>query len=102
MVNTGFMWLGTKQMEKLTKACLSPVSKPRHINSIFTVNTPILYIYCYNKCSSPSDIGNLNMLLLSCSITDDLARGINNIRVHNIVITFIAKQNNKSSNGTPG
>ena len=49
-------------------------------------------MYCYNKCSSPSDIGNRNMLLLSCSMTDDLARGINNIRVHNIVITFIAKK----------
>ena len=33
-VNIEFMWLGTK-------ARLSPVSKPRHINSIFTVNTPI-------------------------------------------------------------
>ena len=45
MVNIQFMWLGTKRMERLTKARLSPVSKPRHINSIFTVNTPILYIY---------------------------------------------------------
>ena len=27
------------------KARLSSVFKPRHINSIFTVNTPILYIY---------------------------------------------------------
>jgi hypothetical protein len=44
-VNIEFMWLGTKRMEKLTKATLSPVSKPRHINSIFTVNTPILYIH---------------------------------------------------------
>jgi hypothetical protein len=26
-------------------ARLSPISKPRHINSIFTVNTPISYIY---------------------------------------------------------
>ena len=39
------MWLGSKRMEKLGKARLSLVSKPRHINSIFTVNTPILYIY---------------------------------------------------------
>jgi hypothetical protein len=30
---------------KYAKAHLSPVSKPRHINSIFTVNTSILYIY---------------------------------------------------------
>ena len=37
------MWLGAKRMEKLAKAF--PVSKPRHINSTFTVNTPILYIY---------------------------------------------------------
>jgi hypothetical protein len=44
-VNIEFMWLGTKQMERFAKAHLSPVSKPRHINSIFTINTPILYIY---------------------------------------------------------
>ena len=36
-----------KRMERLAKARVSPVSKPRHINSIFTVNTPILYIYIY-------------------------------------------------------
>jgi hypothetical protein len=41
-VNIEFMWLGTKRMENLSKARLSPVSKPRHINSIFTVNKPIL------------------------------------------------------------
>ena len=34
-------------MARLAKARLSPVSKPRHINYIFTVNTPILYIYIY-------------------------------------------------------
>ena len=44
-VNIGFMWLGTKRVEKLDKTRLSPVSKPRHISSIFTVNTSILYIY---------------------------------------------------------
>ena len=44
-VNIEFMWLGTKRMEKLEKARLSPISKPCHINSIFTVNTPILYMY---------------------------------------------------------
>jgi hypothetical protein len=36
-------------MERLAKAGLSPVSKPRYINSIFTVNTPILlsiHQYC--------------------------------------------------------
>jgi len=46
-VNIEFMWLGTKRMERFAKAHLSPVSKPRHINSIFTVNTPILYMYIY-------------------------------------------------------
>ena len=30
-----------KRMDRLAKAPLSPVSKPRHINSIFTTNTPI-------------------------------------------------------------
>ena len=44
-VNIEFMWLGTKRMERFAKAHLSPVSKPRHINSIFTANTPILFIY---------------------------------------------------------
>jgi len=46
-INIKFMWLalGTKRMERLAKASLSPVSKPRHLNSIFTVNTLILYIY---------------------------------------------------------
>jgi hypothetical protein len=34
-VNMEFMWLGTKRMERLAKAHLSPISKPRHINSIF-------------------------------------------------------------------
>jgi hypothetical protein len=43
-VNIEFMWLDTKWMERLAKYRLSSVSKPRHINSIFTVNTPILYI----------------------------------------------------------
>jgi hypothetical protein len=43
-VNIEFMWLGTKRVERLAKGRFSPVSKPRHINSIFTVNTPILYI----------------------------------------------------------
>jgi len=36
--------LGTKRMERFAKAHLSPVSMPRHIHSIYTVNTPILYI----------------------------------------------------------
>ena len=43
-VNIEFMWLGTKRMERLAEARLSPISKPRNINSIFTVNTLILYM----------------------------------------------------------
>jgi hypothetical protein len=44
-VNIEFMWLGTKRMERLTNARLSPISKPHHINSIFTVKAAILYIW---------------------------------------------------------
>ena len=46
-VNIVFVWLGTKRMKRHATARFSPVSKPRHINSIFTVNTPIWYIYQY-------------------------------------------------------
>jgi len=35
-VNIEFMWLCTKRMERLAKARLSPVSRPHHINSIFS------------------------------------------------------------------
>jgi hypothetical protein len=45
MVNIEFTWLGTKLMERLIKTSLFPISKPSHINFIFTVNTSILYIY---------------------------------------------------------
>jgi len=44
-VNIELIWLDTKRMERFSKAHLSPVSKPGHINHIFTVNTPILYVY---------------------------------------------------------
>ena len=47
MVDIEFIWLDTKWMERLAKACLSLVSKPRCINTVFTVNTPILHIYIY-------------------------------------------------------
>ena len=45
MVNIECMWLCTKQMKRFTKLVFSHVSKPCHINSIFTANAPILYIY---------------------------------------------------------
>ena len=44
--------LSTKRMERPAKARLSPVSKPRHINFIFTVNTPILYMYFKVICDT--------------------------------------------------
>ena len=43
-VNIECMWLGTKRGKDSLKLVLSPVSKPRHINYIFIVNTPILYM----------------------------------------------------------
>ena len=43
-VNIEFMWLDTKRVEILAKTRLSPVSKPRHINSIFTQYTNIVYL----------------------------------------------------------
>jgi hypothetical protein len=36
--------LGTKWLARLPQASLSHDSKSHHINYIFTVNTPILYI----------------------------------------------------------
>ena len=47
-VNIECMWLGTKWMERFAKVRLSLVSKPHHINSIFTVNTPIMYISTFS------------------------------------------------------
>jgi len=47
-VNIEFMWLGTKRMERLTKARLSSVSKPRHIQCKFYIYrqyTNIVYVY---------------------------------------------------------
>jgi hypothetical protein len=77
------MWLGTKQMEKLTKARLSPVSKPRHINSIFTVNTPILYIYAtaYSHTSSKQTDGKQAICITakSCTISEQRAYICNSI-----------------------
>ena len=42
MYNIGILTVNMK--DSLKRARLSPVSKLRHINSMFTVNTPILYI----------------------------------------------------------
>jgi hypothetical protein len=48
-VTIEFLWLGTKRTERLAKARPPPVSKPRQINSMFTANAPILYMYSYNS-----------------------------------------------------
>ena len=48
-VNMKFTWFRTKRMNRLAKPHLSPVSKPRHINYIFTVNTPIFYMQVYTN-----------------------------------------------------
>ena len=60
------MWLGTKRMERLAKARLFPVSKPRHINSVFTVNvnTPILYIYWCWTMEYPAKITDQTNIVL--------------------------------------
>ena len=42
------MWLVTKRMERLAKARLSPASKLHHVNSILTLNAPILYINLFS------------------------------------------------------
>ena len=44
-VNIEFIWLGAKRGERLAK---SSSFTPCQINSIFTVNRPILYIYITN------------------------------------------------------
>ena len=75
------MWLGTIRMERLDKSRLSPVSKPRHINSIFTVNTVILHIYTkrvtrsrksniYIVIFQPSCLGPLVLLLPNFRLFD--------------------------------
>jgi hypothetical protein len=58
-VNIEFMWLGMKRMERLIKARLSPVSKPHHINSIWTVKAAILYM---NICSPFAAILDLTLI----------------------------------------
>jgi len=63
------MWLGTKRMERLVISSSSPVSKPRHINYISTVNTPIVYIYIYITEQDVKDI--LQTLKISYACSDD-------------------------------
>lgn len=44
-IHTKLMWLCTKRVKRLAKAHLPPVYMYSHINVIFTVNIPILYIH---------------------------------------------------------
>ena len=45
-VNIEFMWRGLETWERRALASLSIRFMPSHINSIFTINTPILYLSC--------------------------------------------------------
>jgi len=49
-VNIEFMWRGLETGERRALASISIRFVPSHINSIFTVNTPILYLSCNKIC----------------------------------------------------
>ena len=49
-VNIEFKWRGLETGKRRTLASLSIRFVPSHLNSIFTVNTPILYISCNKIC----------------------------------------------------
>ena len=49
-VNIEFMWRGLEMGERRALASLSIRFVPSHINSIFTVNAPILYFSCNQIC----------------------------------------------------
>jgi hypothetical protein len=55
-VNIKFTWFRMKRI----KLVFFPVSKPRHINSIFTVNTPIFYMQVYTNPTPRSRITTLS------------------------------------------
>ena len=55
MVNIEFMWRGLETGERGALASISIRLVPSHINSIFTVNTSILYLSC-NKISKKNVI----------------------------------------------
>ena len=83
-VNIELMWLGTKWMERFAKVQLSPVYKPRHINSIFTVNTPILYIYImYRKMIQKAKDYGSTILLNPLSMQQNTWANIIGPRWHN-------------------
>ena len=50
MVNIEFLWRGLETGEIRALASISIRFVPSHIHSIFTVNTPILYLSCNKIC----------------------------------------------------
>ena len=57
-VNIEFMWRGLETGERRALASFSTCFVPTHINSMFTVNTPILYLSC-NKMGTKKMLFNL-------------------------------------------
>ena len=74
-------------------ARLSPIAKPHHINSLFTINTPILYIYIYY--TSPN---HARLILHSQkTITVNLDFAIYDAVLSRTVPSSIEKYNHSSS-----
>ena len=55
-VNIEFMWRGLEMRERRALASLSIRFMPSHIISIFTVNTPIMYLSCNTICKKKNVI----------------------------------------------
>jgi hypothetical protein len=49
-INIEFMWRGLETGERRALVSISIRFVPSHINAIFTVNTPILYLSCNKIC----------------------------------------------------
>jgi hypothetical protein len=49
-INIEFMWRGLERGERRALVSISIRFVPSHINAIFTVNTPILYLSCNKIC----------------------------------------------------
>ena len=92
-VNIEFMWLCTKDS---LKACLSPVSKPCHINSIFSQYTNIVYIL--NLLSSIPDCFSawLSMSLENHSVNSSCESNIVGMIKCNKAQSYIKKTKNKN------
>ena len=49
-VNIEFMWQGLETEERRALVSFSIRFMPSHMNPVFTVNTPILYLFCNKIC----------------------------------------------------